>query len=181
MQRGILIAFLLLVARVSCAQDPPDYLLRFYDEARNAAGFINSTGDTVIPPGKYSYSYTDTFRTYAIVLYPGKGWVGIDRQENILYSIYNFDNGPDYVNDGYFRIVAGNKIGFANAATGLIAIQPIYGCAWPFENGVAKVSVECHSEPAHKDSEYHVFVGKIWIYIDKQGKEVPAPGEKKED
>ena len=59
------------------------------------------------------------------------------------HKVFRFDNGPDYTSDGLFRILVENKIGYADSATGKIVINPQFECAWPFEHGVAKVSVDC--------------------------------------
>ena len=145
-----------------------EILIRFQDSARDEYGYINLHGDTVIPEGKYSFCFTDTFRTYAIVA-TDKAFVGIDRKENILYTVFPFDNGPDYVEDGLFRIVENGKIGYADSATGKIVIRPQFTCARPFENGVAKVSMECQKIP---DGEHWTWDSNKWFYIDKKGRKV---------
>ena len=146
-----------------------DYLVFFSDTVKNEYGYKNQNGDTIIPLGKYTMCYTDTLRTFAIVLKPDFGFVGIDRQENILYKVYPFDNGPDYDSEGLFRIIINDKMGFADAETGKIVIEPQFGCACPFENGVAKVSIYCKSQ---FDGEHSIWVSDHWFYIDKTGKKV---------
>lgn len=144
-----------------------DYLLKFYDTETDAYGYVNTNGDTVIPAGKYIICYTDTFKTYAIVLTAdGKGFVGIDRNEKIKYHIFNFDNGPDYASEGLFRIEERNKIGYADIATGEVIIKPKYPCAFPFEGGMAKVSEECGQEIYGEHTEW---ISDHWFYIDKSG------------
>jgi hypothetical protein len=120
----------------------------------------------MIPLGKYEFCFTDTFRNYAIVLDSGKGFVAIDRQYHVLYNVYVFDNGPDYPSEGLFRITTGGKIGYAYAATGKIAIKPQFACAWPFENGMAKVSRNCETLP---EGEHHIWISDQWFYINKTG------------
>ena len=61
-------------------------------------------GEIIIPLGKYAICFTDTFRTYAIVLKSHKGFVAIDRQENILYEVFPFDNGPDYTSEDFSEL-----------------------------------------------------------------------------
>ncbi len=147
-----------------------DNWLSFSDTSRDEYGYVNQKGDTVIPLGKYQICFTDTFRTYAIVLKQGVGFVGIDKQEKVLYEVFPYDNGPDYESDGLFRIVQNNKIGYADAATGKIAIKPQFGCAYPFEKGVAKAGLNCttHSD----DGEHHYWTSNNWFYIDKKGRKV---------
>jgi hypothetical protein len=82
----------------------------YIDSVNDGYGYKNLYGDIIIPAGKYSFCFTDTFRTYAIVSLPPKGFVAIDRKENILYTVFPFDNGPDYVEDGFFRIVKEEKL-----------------------------------------------------------------------
>ena len=99
----------------------------------------------------------------------------IFRQENILYIVFPFDNGPDYVSDGLFRILIDGKIGYADSATGKIIIQPQFDCAWQFENGVAKVSTDCTTK---SDGEHSTWLSESWFYIDRTGKNVNPPKTK---
>jgi len=101
-----------------------DYLVSFSDTATDTYGYKNQLGDTVIKAGKYSFCFTDTFRTFAIVAIPENGFVAIDRKENILYEIFSVDNGTDYEKEGLFRMIRNKKIGYASAVTGKIVIQP---------------------------------------------------------
>jgi hypothetical protein len=152
-----------------------DVLISFVDTVKDEYGYKNLKGDTIIPLGKYSICFTDTFNTYAIVTIPHKGFVAIDRQENILYYVFPFDNGPDYVSDGLFRILIDGKIGYADSATGKIIIKPQFDCAWPFENGIAKVSTDCKTK---SDGEHSTWLSDSWFYIDKTGKKVNPPKTK---
>lgn len=168
---GILILF---NGAISCRQPikKNDYLIFFSDPVNNEYGYKNQFGDTIIPLGKYTLCYTDTLKTFAIVLKPDFGFVAIDRQENILYKVYPFDNGPDYESEGLFRIIINDKIGFADAETGKIVIKPQFGCASPFENGTAKVALECKTQV---EGEHSSWVSEHWFYIDKKGKKVENP------
>jgi len=80
-------------------------LVSFTDTITDESGYKNQNGDIVIPSGKYIGCFTDTFRTYAIVVKPNSGFVAIDWQEKILYEVFPFDNGPDEPSDGLFRIL----------------------------------------------------------------------------
>jgi hypothetical protein len=91
--------------------------------------------------------------------------VAIDRNEKILFEIFPFDNGPDPISDGLYRIVTNKKIGFADQ-NGNIIIIPRYGCAYPFEKGRAKVSDKCKTV---KDGEHSIWISDNWYYIDKKG------------
>lgn len=146
-----------------------DILILFEDTIKEEYGYKNLKGDTIIPLGKYSICFTDTFKTYAIVAIPKNGFVAIDRQENILYNVFAFDNGPDYVSDGLFRILIDGKIGYADSVTGNCIIKPQFECAGPFENGKAKVSLDCKKL---SDGEHETWVSERWFYIDKTGKAI---------
>lgn len=148
------------------AQDKQDYLLL---KGQETFSYVDKNGKTVIPEGKYKYCYTDTFRTYAIVLSHKQGWIGIDRNENTLYNVFVFDNGPDYPSDGLFRIVKNGQIGYANVESGKIIIQPQFEAAYPFEDGKAKVSIKAKTVSY---GEYSKWENTDWFYIDKTGKRI---------
>jgi hypothetical protein len=135
------------------------------DSITDQFAYLNSVGDTVIPLGKYSFCFTEVFDKYAIVSFPGKGFVGIDRKENIIFRVYAFDNGPDYPADGLFRITDNGKIGYADTL-GNIIVKPLYDGAYPFEKGIAKVGYGCLSKT---DGEHSWWVGGKWFRIDKKG------------
>lgn len=165
---------LLLTGLVSCrpAIRNNDYLISFNDTLTDQYGYKNSNGGIVIPPGKYQKCFTDTFKTYAIVVKPNGGFIAIDRKENVLYGIFPYDNGPDYPSEGLFRILVNNKIGYADSITGKVVIKPQFDCAWPFENGVAKVSTNCKTQA---EGEHSVWLSDHWYYIDKTGKKANKP------
>ena len=103
----IMVILLLLSGLAGCGPiaGNNDYLVSFTDTITDESGYKNQNGDIVIPSGKYIRCFTDTFRTYAIVVKPNSGFVAIDRQEKILYEVFPFDNGPDEPSDGLFRIL----------------------------------------------------------------------------
>lgn len=94
-------------------------------------------------------------------------WVIMDNKKTMLYEVFIYDNDPDYPSDGLIRVVKNNKIGYADAKTYEIVIEPQFDCAFPFENGKAKVSNQCKTV---KDGEYSVWTSDAWQYVDKQGK-----------
>ena len=148
-------------------------MLLFSDTTKDEYGYKNQKGDTIIQLGKYNFCFTDTFRTYAIVADKKFSFVAIDRQQNVLYKVFPFDNGPDYPSDGLFRIIIDNKIGYADEATGKIIIKPQFDCAFPFENGIAKVGLNCKTYA--DDVEHHTWTTDNWIYINKKGIKVNPP------
>jgi len=142
-----------------------DYLLMFEDSLTGQQGYRDQQGEVVIPLGKYTLCITDTFAHHAVVL-TQRGFAVIDRTQKVLYKVFTYDNGPDYTSDGLFRIVEGGKIGYADAATYEVVIRPQFDCAYPFENGLARVSNDCRTEQSGEHSSWE---SEHWQNIDKQG------------
>ncbi|MFN0202777.1 MAG: WG repeat-containing protein [Bacteroidia bacterium] len=94
-------------------------------------------------------------------------WVIQDSKKKALYEVFIYDNGPDYAAEGLIRVVKEGKIGYANAKTYTLVIAPQFDCAYPFENGKAKVSTQCNTV---KDGEYSTWQSNAWQYVDKKGK-----------
>jgi len=127
--------------------------------------FLNEKGEEIIPAGKYVMSYSDTIYDYGMVMdSTGRIWA-INQSDSVLFEVYNFDNGPDYIEEGLFRIVKDGLIGFANEA-GEIIIEPQFQCAYPFENGSAQVALECKSTTEFEMTKWE---SKAWFNIDKKG------------
>ena len=163
--------FILLVifsfpSNISFGQSKHDFLQRIVDTANDQYGYVNTNGDTTIPFNKYTICYTDKFYNFAIVSTHDKGIIGIDRNEQILFNVYVFDNGPDYPSNGLFRIVKSGKIGYADN-NGNIIIQPQFDGAYPFKNGKAKVGQGCTTQ---KEGEHSSWTGGHWFIIDKKGR-----------
>jgi hypothetical protein len=168
-------AFLLLLAVVSCTDadqtntqiTEPEPLLLTQTDSTGESGYRNGSNELLIPFGKYAQCLTDTFRTHAIVMTKeDHKWVVIDRGEKQLYEVFPFDNGPDYPSEGLFRFVKNGKIGYADATTYAIVIPAQFDCAYPFENGKAKVSKNCKTVV---DGENRVWSSDEWQFIDKKG------------
>ena len=94
-------------------------------------------------------------------------WVLVDQQKKVQYEVFLYDNGPDYPSEGFIRVVKNGKIGFADAKTYAIVIPPQYDCAFPFENGKAKVSNTCKTV---REGEYSSWESDAWQFVDKKGK-----------
>lgn len=94
-------------------------------------------------------------------------WVIKDNKKKTLYEVFLYDNGPDYPSEGLIRVVKNGKIGYANAKTYALVIAPQFDCAFPFENGKAKVSKNCKTI---KDGEHSAWTSDAWQYVDKKGK-----------
>ncbi|MBN2774857.1 MAG: WG repeat-containing protein [Prolixibacteraceae bacterium] len=165
--------FLLFLSGLVAAQDKPNhkngFLVRFcLDENDENCGYVNYKGDTIIHAGKYAMCLTDTIRGMGVVLQPDAGFIGINNTGNFLFEIFNYDNGPDYLSEGLFRIIKNGKIGYADT-TGKIRIRPKYDCAYPFENGKAKVSLNCLKSAV---GEFTKWESSKWFCINKKGKKI---------
>lgn len=166
---GIIITLLI----AACSLEKEGYLVKFHegevDQMDAPSGYLNSEGDTIIPTGKYAYCYTDTIRTVGMVMEKGAGKIlGIDKNGTELFEVFNYDNGPDYVASGLFRIVKNGKIGYADS-DGKIIVEPDFDCAYPFEGDFAKVSNNCGSQ---KMGEHSAWKSDDWYQITKDGKRV---------
>lgn len=164
----------LLTTLTNCSDARDEYLYKVIDEEFDQigvkSGYVDSNGDTVIEMGKYYYCYTDTLRNYAIVMEHGGSLIAIDKDETKLFDVFWYDNGPDYINEGLFRIKKNDKIGYANEE-GEIVIVPRFDCASSFENGLAKVSNSCTLKKVGEHEEIE------WIdfnLIDKDGRIVQS-------
>jgi hypothetical protein len=93
-------------------------------------------------------------------------WVIVNRKKQTLYEVFSYDNGPDYPSEGLIRVVKNGKIGYADAKTYVIVIAPQFDCAFPFEDGKAKVSNQCQTV---KEGEHSIWKSDAWRYVDKQG------------
>jgi hypothetical protein len=134
--------------------------------------YVNKQGDTIIPTGEFDNCFTDTFATFAYIYnekFKDQGIVAINRNKEPIFEAFLFDNGPDYISDGLFRIKRNGKIGFADL-TGKVVIDAKYSCAFPFENGKAKVALSCKT--IEDGEEHSSWESDQWFYIDKQGNKI---------
>jgi len=140
----------------------------FIAEKEGLFGYVDSLGIIQIPY-EYPFAYTDTLISIAFVVYEGK-IKAIDKENTKLFTVFPYDNGPDYESDGLFRIVddSTGHIGFANME-GLIVIPPKYFFVNPFKQGFATFN---EGGKIEYDDEYKYILGGKWGYIDKKGKVV---------
>lgn len=146
-----------------------DYLILDYDAAEGKHYYADLDGNIKMDLSSYEMVYTDTFRQYAFVLEQSKCYV-INRKEEKLLQVYFFDNGPDYIYNGLFRIVKDGKVGFANKQMEVV-IEPKYEFVQHFESGLATFCVDCIK---HSNLEYEWYEGK-WGCMDTKGKIVIEP------
>lgn len=141
-------------------------------ESRLEAGvpvcYLNEQDDTIVPYGKYKFCQTDTIRNIGFV-YENKQnarIVCIDNQGKELFYVYKYDNGPDYIREGLFRIMDENGlIGFADSL-GNVVIKPQFKFATSFENGKAQATT---SGEAMNDGEHSFWKSDEWQLIDHKG------------
>ncbi|GHT13517.1 hypothetical protein FACS189426_18540 [Bacteroidia bacterium] len=136
-------------------------------------GYVDSLGEIKIP-FEYSMAFTNTFAdsiAFVVVMKNSKGVIkAIDRNNKKLFTVFNYDNGPDYPEEGLFRIKDDNTgyIGFADMK-GKIVIPSQFFFVNPFSNGFAAFNTGGKIEI---EGEHTIVTGGKWGYIDKEGKEI---------
>ncbi len=170
--KNIIVNIILFFSLSGFSQNSDEFLIRICEdeicELGTPSGYINIKGDTIVPVGRFYYCYTDTIRYFGIVLDTDGTCIAIDKNGNYLYEVKWFDNGPDYLREGLFRIVINGKTGYANEK-GEIIIEPQFACTTPFKNGKAKVTYECELV---EDGEHKTMKSHSWFYIDKAGNKI---------
>jgi len=83
------------------------------------------------------------------------------------YAAFLFDNGADYVVNGYYRIVDKNgRIGYADSL-GNTTIRPRFAFGLPFNQaGQARVT---NTGERKQDGEHWLWESEDWFYIDIKG------------
>lgn len=167
----ILFTIMCIVMLVACQQRVTtvtnnDFLYRLVDENdENSCIYLNQKGDTVIHQNQYAYCFNDTIRHYGCVMTTDNICMAIDKNGREMYQVFWYDNGPDYLSEGLFRMLENGKIGYANEF-GKVVILPQFECADSFENGRARVTKKCKLIP---EGEYTRRESSEWFYINKQG------------
>lgn len=136
--------------------------------------YLNERGDTIVPYGKYRYCQTDTIKDLGFV-YENKPKdariICINDAGKELFYVFKYDNGPDYIQEGLFRMVnEDGLIGFADSL-GNVIIEPQFKFAYPFKEGKAKVTLEGERKDApESEEEKHYWKSDVWFYIDKKNR-----------
>ena len=136
--------------------------------------YLNERGDTFVPYGKYRYCQTDTIKKIGFV-YENKPKdariICINDAGKELFYVFKYDNGPDYTQEGLFRIMdEDGLIGFADSL-GNVIIEPQFKFAYPFKGGKTKVTLEGEQKEVPKsEGEKHYWESGTWFYIDKRNK-----------
>lgn len=142
-----------------------------YREYDDTYGYKNNLGDTITPYGKYMCHIP--YRTLGFISKPKeKDIVAISPSGTELFKVFQYDNGPDHLSEGVFRMIGNNnKMGFADT-TGHIVIPPRFDFVTPFKNGHAFFNTGGRNVPIDKSGEYHMITGGHWGVINKEGKEI---------
>ena len=120
-------------------------------------GYKDGKGRIAIAP-RLRYAYEFKPGGIAAAVDNDTSFVFIDTTGKVIARAYAFDNGPDYFQEGYARIVDANKkIGFIDER-GKIAIAPRFEDAASF----------CHGKASVREA------GKE-LWIDKRGEPTTAP------
>ncbi len=138
-------------------------------------GYTNATQDTVIVC-KYIHAYTDTIRKIGFVFdQETQKIICFNNRGKQLFHVFEYDNGPDYVQEGLFRIMdEKNLIGFADTL-GNVVIKPQFKFAYPFQNNRAKVTYTGTSkEVPESKGEVHYWDSMNWFCIDKKGNNISS-------
>ena len=86
--------------------------------------YLNERGDTIVPYGKYRYCQTDTIKKIGFA-YENKPKdariICINDAGKELFYVFKYDNGPDYIQEGLFRIMnEDGLVGFADSLGNVI-------------------------------------------------------------
>ena len=136
--------------------------------------YLNERGDTIVPYGKYRYCQTDTIKKIGFV-YENKPKdariICINDAGKELFYVFKYDNGPDYTQEGLFRIMdEDGLIGFADSL-GNVIIEPQFKFAYPFKGGKTKATLKGERKVVpESDGEKHYWESGTWFYIDKRNK-----------
>ena len=136
--------------------------------------YLNERGDTIVPYGKYRYCQTDTIKKIGFA-YENKPKdariICINDAGKELFYVFKYDNGPDYIQEGLFRIMnEDGLVGFADSL-GNVIIEPQFKFAYPFKGGKTKATLKGERKVVpESDGEKHYWESGTWFYIDKRNK-----------
>lgn len=117
-----------------------------------------------------NHHHKDGYHSVHLLNFRGQKHAVINAQGEVMYHSYWFDNGPDYIEDGVYRIRdAKGRIGFADGNTGKIIIKPQFVCAFAFQDGIAEVA---NIGEVKRDSSGHETCVGEYFKINQQGKRI---------
>jgi hypothetical protein len=151
-----------------------NYLLAFRNSSSGPElwGFKTTSGQIKIKPKYRHVLGTDNLFDMAFVMTLDSKWIAINKHDSVILVPYFFDNGPDYLEDGLFRFVENNRIGFANSK-GQKIIPAQFDFASPFSEGLAAFNIGGKMEKW--DQEHSTWNGGLWGFVNKRGQIVIKP------
>lgn len=150
-------ALMLMLCSSSFAKSGTLYVFETETEGGYLFGYKDKKGKVVLEP-VYSLVYTDEFDKIAFVVNEEHKLVGINKKGETVIVPFIFDNGPDYIEEGLFRFVENEKMGFADK-DGKIVIPAVYDFVSAFNGGIAWYSIGGHREYIPPQDEHWVWSG----------------------
>ncbi len=143
---------------------------------------VDEDGRVIIKPFRTFYGYghnSEIKDDFFYVFDRDNQTYASDREGNILFYPFYFDNGPDYFWEETTRITyEKNKVGIADKH-GKIIVSPKYDFMHPFEMGYAFYCIGCYLD-RKKDEEHPPLVNTDnFGYVDRNGREVQYANERK--
>ncbi len=138
----------------------------FLVEKNELYGYVNEKGDTLIDC-IYPMAFTDTISSIGFVADDNGKIKCFNNVGRFLFYTFSFDNGPDYPEEGCFRIEDENGlIGFADTL-GNVVISPRYKFAHPFSGGKAKVT-DTGRRVVSQNGEHSVWESDKWYFVSRK-------------
>jgi len=136
-----------------------------YSIDRNSGKISQNQGETI--------SDKDTVK---FELIERDGYWAFNKDNEKLFKVYNFDNGPDRISDGLFRIIdeKSGLIGFADLQ-GKIVIPYQFKWVNRFSEGLAGVCIDCISEKHDNPKVFTKLLKGAFGFINKKGEIVIKP------
>jgi hypothetical protein len=141
--------------------------LSTFEAPNGLIGYRDAAGKVVISPRfRHAYEFPPEGVTGAV---NAQGQtVFIDRTGAVVAQALTYDNGPDYFQGGFARIVKNGKVGFIDRR-GRLAVPPSWDGAYPFCEGRAVV---CHGCVRGTADEHDVWAGGRWGFVDTRARVV---------
>jgi WG containing repeat len=112
-----------------------------FEDGNHKFGFRDGKGRVVIA-AQYNHVYEFSPYGIAAVVDATHPFLFIDASGKVLAQAFAYDNGPDYFQEGYARIVdPDKKVGFVTER-GAIATPPRFEAAASFCHGKAEVEID---------------------------------------
>ena len=160
----IIIIIVLMMVGCNSIENPEKQNLNLF-EKKGLYGYKTTDGETVIP-AKYILAHEFSEHGIAPVLDVEKGWIYINKSQQVVIKPYEVNNGYDEFSDGLARFKKEDKIGFFNKK-GEVVIPDKFEYATKFIRGIAAVAKDLEIK---KDGELRLPVGGKWGFINKSGK-----------